>query len=398
MFHFKPHFLLALAVAAMCAPGCRAQNAPVNIKAATNNSNLVASWNFENSLAPTFARDGWSAQATFAPGDGKPRFVAGHRGQGLVLEEPGRNLLSPAAASLFDDAKPFAVRGGAKISLDKSGALSGTNALKIETPGQNIGEGFAVPFARPDAASGLAGEVSLKGKGRLRARLFDPDNYVVGPSVYLELTPEWKPYVLPPLDFAPGGTGDLQLIVETADKTATTFYADQIGVEPNPYATSWLPGGQARGAEKVSYRFGEGASELKEGTLLMWVKFLWNEDTTLDYEGGEGRDVQRQFVDSGSRGIELKWSKYNQLRMNTNSIGGIETLDGKWHLLGVAWSDKKSEIFADDKSSDRSGAVSLDPKKSLVFGPYANAIIDDVMLFDKAMTAAQVEKIWQEGN
>ena len=392
MLHPKPHFLLALAVAAMFAPGCRAQNAP-----ASNNANVVATWNFDGSLDPTFARDGWKAEATFAPADGKPRFASGHRGQGLVLEEPSRNLLSPAAAGLFGDTKPFVVRGGAKISLDKSGALTGANALKIETAGQTIGEGFAVPFARPDAANGLAGEVSLKGKGRLRARLFDPDNYVVGPPIYLELTPDWKSYTLPPLDFAPGGKGDLQLIVETADRSATTFYADQIGAEPNPYATSWLPGGQARGAEKVSYRFGEGASELKEGTLLMWVKFLWNEDTTLDYEGGEGRDVQRQFVDSGSRGIELKWSKYNQLRMGANSISGISTTDGKWHLLGVAWSDKKSEIFADDKSSDRNGVVSLDPKKSLVFGPYANAVIDDVMLLDKALTAAQVAAVWKEG-
>lgn len=380
--------LFTLAIAVTFVSGCRAQTAPAGVP----DANIVASWDFEKGLEPTFARDGWKAGAKFE--GGQPRFVDGFRGRGLAIEEPSRNLLSPAASGLFSDAKPFSARGDASLSVEKSGALVGNNALKIETSGQSIGEGFAVAFVRPDVAAGLAGEISLKGKGRLRARLFDPDNYVLGPPLYFELTPDWKQYMLPPLDFTAGGKGDLQLIVETADKTATTFWADRIGAEPNPYATSWQTGGMGRGTEKLEYQFGEGASELKQGTILMWVKFLWNDDTTLAYEG---RDAPRRFVDTGNGGPELYWTKYNQLRMGTNNISDINTLDGKWHLLGVSWTEKGNTIFADAKENSRIKVVSFNPKKPLVFGPYANVIIDDVVLMDKALTAAQVEKIWKDG-
>lgn len=347
---------------------------------------LALYWAFNNSANPQ-SFNGWNAQLS----SGKPRFAPGLQEQGVLIEEDSRNLLPPGAAACTDVAA-FEALPGTSLKVEKA---NGHSVLHVQTDDKATRQGVQVKTTFPDNETSTWAVASLQigGSGRVAIQLLDLTNYTVGAPLYLELTGEMQRVSPPPIEvIVPGG--ELQLRVSNADRAPTDFRIAALQIEPLQVATSWLPGKEARPRETLEYTIGHDTSKLDEGTVFFWVKPNWNPriDVTLMREGK--REPRTFFsLRNGTSGVVLFWIIYNALGNGAKFVGAQDIYNNDWHFFALSWKGKTGLIYADGKSIATT-VTPISPRAKFVFGPYANAVLDEAALLTTALTKEELDKLF----
>ncbi|MFA5042379.1 MAG: LamG-like jellyroll fold domain-containing protein [Kiritimatiellia bacterium] len=376
----------------------------------------------------------------------KPRLVAGKFGQGLLLEAAHANLYNPSQAGA-EDATLFQALNGSALAETADKPWEGKQALTVTTKGEAEGEGAALEVKVGRALyNGAAivpacyvASVYLKGQGNLKMFLKDMDSDKPGESVYVDLTGEWKRFactfrfsfpamaigpkheadwetLLPgaaarlsspksgaPRPGEPPGTNieaRLQLAIVTTENSKTAFQADglQLEMRHTPYAGTragpaphvWIPGGQALTNETILIgtkgdAFG---GWRKNGTISFW--FLPNWDV---------RDGTQDTIFQTVPSLTTLQHVNGKLQLTPGGTAFAPSdWQNNWHHVAVTWNAEGTWVlYVDslDYPNDETMKRPMTSASAIVFGgttpvAAANGVIDDLMLFQIALTPEQV--------
>lgn len=404
--------------------------------------NMIARFSFDAGITPDPTVKGFEIPTVFQRessaflngqelGAHKPRLVSGKFGQGLLLESAHANLYNPNQAGA-EEAALFQALNGSALTETTDKPWEGKQALAVTTKGEAEGEGASLEIKVEKALyNGTAivpacyvASVYLKGQGNLKMFLKDMDSDKPGESVYVDLTDEWKRFAcafrfpFPATAIGPKHEADwktllppgtniaanLQLAIVTTDNSKTTFQADglQLEMRHTPYAGTragpaphiWIPGGQALTNETILIgtkgdAFGNWR---KNGTISFWFLPNWDvrdgaQDTilqtvpslmTLQHVNGK-----LQLAPGGTAFAPSDWQ-------NT------------WHHITVTWNEEGAWVlYVDglDYPNDEMAKRPMTSASAIVFGGTTpatapNGIIDDLMLFQIALTPEQVRALF----
>ncbi len=405
-------------------------------------SNLLARFSFDAGVAPEFLAPGVVLPAVFtrespAYANGReaaaqaPRLVPGKSGQGLLLESAFANLCAPGQATA-EELTAFTALGNAALEHDTAAPWTGTTALRVKTPGETEDSGFATMFTAERALyngaaivpAAYVASLYLKGQGNLKLTLAEADGEAAGEPVYVTLNDTWQRAAcafrfagssvrLGPKHEAdwkasqPAGApleARLKLLVTATDSSPVTFLVDGLQLEQRdlaypatgsgPAPRHWAPPGLRTARETLALETA-GASLARwrtNGTISAWFRPNWDaRDGTLE-----------TILQVPSDKIALQ---HAQGKLQVQPVGIAFTpsdFAADWRHLVLTWdAEGRFTLYVDglDYPADELTKRPLKQASSLVFGgaadaTAANGILDDLMLFQIALTPAQVQALY----
>jgi hypothetical protein len=384
------------------------------------------------SIVPNFKRE----SAAYAGGknfkEQEPKLVKGKNGNGLLLESAYENLLPEGQASAKDIAAFKAV--GSEIAIIKSGAFEGEEAISIATKGENAEEGMIVelPIDKLMYSGGRAisatyvASVYLKGEGNIKLILKTADGEIQSEPIYETLTPVWKRYsacicfkeatyqIGPKHEqdwktLLPAGTNietKIEFHILTQDQGKMQLQADAFQVEPRylHYANTaggasphtWVPGKM-----KVKEDYFDFETRLdyfrefkKNGSISFWMKPLWDvRDSTLDV-----------VLNLAPNALRLQHASSSFIMAPAGMSYRPFDFRDEWHHIVITWNEageRKLYVDSMEYNSPNGEKAPIKSLQSFAIGDganaSANAIIDDLILFQTNLTPEQVSQVaqWQ---
>ena len=377
-----------------------------------------------------------------------PRLVAGKFGQGLLVESAHANLYSPSQAGA-EEASMFQPLNGSVLAGTAEKPWEGKQALAVTTKGEANNEGMALKLKVKKALYNGASivpayyvaSVYLKGQGSLELFLKNMDSDTVGESVYVDLGNEWKrffctfsaPFATTNIGakheadwqtFLPGSAARLsspksealrpgeppgtnivmrlQLAIVTTDSSKTTFYADGLqleqrampyartGIGPSPHA--WIPGGMVLANETltISTKDNYFGRWRKNGTISFWFLPNWT-----------ARDGTKETILQIMKRLMTLQHVNGKLHLAPAGVAFTPSdWQNTWHHIAITWNEEGQwVIYLNGLDYPNEETMKLPLAAALVFGSAAastapNGVIDDLMLFQMTLTAAQVKALY----
>jgi hypothetical protein len=162
--------------------------------------------------------------------------------------------------------------------------------------------------------------------------------------------------------------------------------------------------------QNVNVPGGGGLNGARQGTISMWVKWTGNQDLDNVALGAAGAVLSRQQNGSFSDNIInlsspdpstalIQWRQNNPGQTNITSTAFVAS---DWHHIAVTFTETNSELFVDgfSEGTGPGGALHDNPATALILGAwggdggsFATAAIDDVAIWNRVLTADEIQLI-----
>jgi len=140
----------------------------------------------------------------------------------------------------------------------------------------------------------------------------------------------------------------------------------------------------------------------EEWSISMWVKFTFNTNNRMLATSTDNVDAFNGFVlDIGASG-ELRW----RLRNSSGSVSAVSTTgtygDNQWHNVVIVKSNTTNYIYVNGGAESNSTPTTngINHSTGIVYGnsrsTYYNGSIDQVRIFNKALSAGEVTTLYNE--
>jgi len=330
-----------------------------------------------------------------------PRFDKGVSGNGWLIEQPNADLLSSRD---FDDKAGWILIGTPEFRQE-GGAFSpscatvdGENYLRQVVEKLQEGKSYCFStYARAETPG-----------SRLRILLDKTELVAVAPGKEFGR-------------FTATFTAAYPVSTITLQGVGGTVVVDAAQIDYScTFPTSFVPKG--RRSNQINELKGEGNLNPKRGALSLWFKPHWMGETGMGYGlAGFGNDGTYFFLRAYPDKDEPAHVWKNRLLWGFRGKAGEETYSGascvspplqewqnrEWHHVAVNWDflpDEKlvrTEMYLDGKlASDRKFIFPgvMVPETFLLgywHGGYANAVMDEIMVFDRPVTAEEAEALFR---
>lgn len=149
-----------------------------------------------------------------------------------------------------------------------------------------------------------------------------------------------------------------------------------------------------------SSKFDFGTGDL---TISVWIKMLVTTGTIYSKELFTTSDKAIWFAINGKTARINLWNGV----LEDVAIGTIEINDGEWHHIVGVRSSTKIGIYVDGELDNEENATGVDSdisddvligvEGSDPFGGYFNGSIDDVRVYDRALSATEISQLYTAG-
>ena len=375
------------------------------------------------------------------------RFEASHYrtgkfGRGFYFEKPGHNMLPPARADVETDIGGFKALGGANLAAAVTNTAFGRKALRVTASAAGDGVEtvpvkvtcrkllswrekkwtlLASAYVNGPAGCKLLAEVAFVPKElEIKPRKSDeeeepPERFPdTGKPQEVTLTGGWQ-------RVACTVTSDARLrerqavfslrLAQPAAETATLWMDglqfEQAGYIPHHHnmPTSWRLGGDSAPATSVA--IGKAAREVfpvDRGSIALW--------TRTPRESNLRNPGSVTWISFG-QGWQPKWC-LSTYRFSAGGEGFCNfrqpaVTDGEWHHLAMTWDEAKAVVYVDGHPVESfEHKQNLTPEQletyvlriggSVSDGQAANSVMDEVAVFRRTLTDAEVQSLATAAN
>lgn len=340
---------------------------------------------------------------------GSPRYEAGKFNQGIMIEEGTTNLLTSNQASVEGMLPGGYVGDGSTVARSTQKARIGTASIKVVTGtglwdgidlwNGNDGTGFPVTPGQTYTFSYYA--LGAVGGERITISAYRTDwtHLASGTSVTLSST-EWTRTAV--TFTVPSGCTSLFFMARKAtDAAVRTWYIDCLQLEQRSYVTSWIEGGITRAAETLTIPT---TGVFQKGN---WTVELTYKPTSTPTNSpmlfccviNENNNYQLQLNSSGCLGAYVRSGGIFYSILDTSPLAV-----GQTYSIMFTGNGTHIQLFINGvqigTSKNYVEAVGSLPANMLIGSWYtgsfyANGIIDDLRVSNRARTAAEAQAAYQ---
>jgi hypothetical protein len=404
---------------------------------------------FENQLAPNAGSFKDSVKSNFSrkgvayTPDGcevsadTPRFVEGHKGQGLYIGGVVRNLLKPALAEIaFPEGKVQGIESLRKCKvaqIESDDAFVGDNSLSISTS-KRLNSGIKIPLTV--SGNGLyIFSFYLKGNGfiTLSAKFAEEDDANLAEKpLKINATSEWKRHFI---WFYAKDSAEVAVELKSAMGKRMKFEIDALQLEKQkkvnanfekkqfPYGTGFSPGPWINGRKKSMgdvFRLTwspekAGSFPFEEGTITVWIKPEFNPEDCrhhqifsryyMWYSLAKRCYSQVGFMRGANEAENKSKNPNGWLILACAKVPALKR--GVWSRLTVVWSNKREKIaiYSNGKLLKEDRSLTLTDYKSaqrnFLIGSHAkdgflNGTLDELSIYSKAFTPEEVKASFEK--
>jgi len=391
---------------------------------------------FKDSVTPHFARKSEACTPEGCMvGIDIPRFVDGHRGQGLYIGGKVRNLLKADIADIaFADNKLNGINilADAEVKQVKSNdSFTGVTCLEVSTP-KVLNSGISIPLSV--SGNGLyIFSFYLKGKGlfRLSAKFEDnADANMTDKPVKINATSEWKRHFI---WFYAKESAKVLINIKNAMGKRMNFSMDTLQLEKQkklranfeskqfPYGTGFSPGPWISGRKKslgdqfklVWSRDKVKSFPYKEGTISLWIKPEFNPNDCRNHEIFSRYYMKFSlakrsysnliFMRGKNEADNKKKNPHSWMIMNCSKAPAFKR--GAWSQMTVTWSNKAQKIafYLNGALLKEDRSLLLEGFKGAYFvigshekSGYLNGTLDEISIYAKAFSSEEVKACYEK--